>query len=355
MAASQSQQPVTWNFNHEIFQRSANQPRRDVSMIELYRQRAQQLRDSYDYIILAYSGGADSDQMLRTFLTSHIPVDEVWCDWPHVMINSSDWRWDGTNADHNIHMEYLAVVKPTLDRLRQYHPEIHIHQSDSFSRFRVLDSQDHVQLLETLVRYHSMCRYDYINEYAAKLSASRGRVAIVMGIDKCMPDKRGADIGFVLRDDAVWSKDAVNLGVPVRYELFYWTPDMPAIVVQQAHLIWDILKLNPEQTLRWLNKTGIDSRKRGSIWFDDVIKWVCYPHWDRHNFQVAKTSTWHHSHYARFYPRWYQERFHQAWASMMINGIVRMVDPTVAFRDGRSINSELKIFTNFIRIGSVDW
>ena len=44
---------------------------------EILRQRAQQLRDSYQYIRLWYSGGADSHTILLTFLKHGIFIDEI--------------------------------------------------------------------------------------------------------------------------------------------------------------------------------------------------------------------------------------------------------------------------------------
>lgn len=57
------------------------------SLAELYRQRAQQLRDQYDHIVLMFSGGSDSTNMLRTFLDNQIVIDEVICTgaWNHVI------------------------------------------------------------------------------------------------------------------------------------------------------------------------------------------------------------------------------------------------------------------------------
>lgn len=47
------------------------------SLDELYKQRAQQLRDSYDYLILFYSGGIDSTNILEAFYYNNIPLDEI--------------------------------------------------------------------------------------------------------------------------------------------------------------------------------------------------------------------------------------------------------------------------------------
>jgi hypothetical protein len=323
----------------------------------LYSTRAQQLRDQYDYLILAYSGGADSDQMLRSFLLNNIHIDEVWCDWPHLLVEKTGWRWDGTDGEHNIHMEYLDVVRPTLQWLAQAHPEIKIHQSDSFGELPLLDSTDVMDLIGDFgpTAYTGMTRYRYINRYASELRAKGKNVAIVLGIDKCIPAKQGPDIGFVFHDYNVWIKSQVSLSDTVIYEYFYWTPHMPEIVTEQAHKIWDILKINPEQTIKWLNRKGSAHKQRGSLWFDDVIKFVCYPHWDRRKFQVPKTGVVNNLHYGPMLNQFKQEQWYQCWAHNIVNVLVRQLDPKITWRDGKSLRSDMVYFSNFVKIGSVDW
>lgn len=356
-AASVSKLPVTWDFNSAVYQHQAQKPRLNVALTDLYAQRAQQLRDQYDYIILAYSGGADSDQMLRSFLHSGIHIDEVWCDWPHLLVEKSGWRWDGTNGEHNIHMEYLDVIRPTLQWLSQQHPEIKIHQSDSFAHLPILESNDVVDLIGDFgpTAYTGFTRYLYINRYASALRAKGRKVAVVLGVDKCVPAKQGSDIGFAFNDYSIWIKSQMSLTDPVIYEYFYWTPRMPEIAVEQAHKIWDILRLNPEQTDRWLSKPGAAKMQRGSIWFDDVIKFSCYPHWDRRKFQVPKTGVANNLHYGPMLNKFRNEQWYQCWASNVINLVVKPLDPKLAWRDGRSIKSDLIWFTNFVKIDTVNW
>jgi len=47
------------------------------SLSTLYIQRAQQLRNDYEYLILNYSGGPDSHNILETFLLNNIFLDEI--------------------------------------------------------------------------------------------------------------------------------------------------------------------------------------------------------------------------------------------------------------------------------------
>jgi len=71
------------NINFEYIQENFNYDKFDwskepiESFQELCKLRAQQLRDSYDYIILYHSGGSDSTTVLNSFLRNKIPLDEI--------------------------------------------------------------------------------------------------------------------------------------------------------------------------------------------------------------------------------------------------------------------------------------
>lgn len=47
------------------------------SIKELHRLRAEQIRQTYDYVVLYFSGGADSTTVLNAFVDNNIPIDEV--------------------------------------------------------------------------------------------------------------------------------------------------------------------------------------------------------------------------------------------------------------------------------------
>lgn len=64
-------------FNEEVFDKIDWTIEPSFSLKELYTQRAQQLRDDYDYLILSYSGGSDSHEILGTFLENNIFIDEI--------------------------------------------------------------------------------------------------------------------------------------------------------------------------------------------------------------------------------------------------------------------------------------
>lgn len=82
-----------------------------ASLAELYRARAEQIRRDYDYIVLAYSGGADSTNMLETFLENDIPVDEV-------LTVGSFSRDSFTGSDENRNGDFYHSAFPVLRELK---------------------------------------------------------------------------------------------------------------------------------------------------------------------------------------------------------------------------------------------
>jgi hypothetical protein len=68
---------IQFIFNDDVFGAidTTKEPEEDI--YELYRQRAEQLRKDYDYIVLIYSGGIDSHTVLETFLDNNLKIDEI--------------------------------------------------------------------------------------------------------------------------------------------------------------------------------------------------------------------------------------------------------------------------------------
>jgi hypothetical protein len=59
---------VQWIFNDNIYDKiDWTIPIRE-SLLDLYRRRAEQLRNKYDYLALYFSGGADSINILHAFI-----------------------------------------------------------------------------------------------------------------------------------------------------------------------------------------------------------------------------------------------------------------------------------------------
>jgi hypothetical protein len=77
---------------------------------ELYRIRAQEIRDTYDYVILCYSGGHDSSNVLDVFYRNKIHIDEI------VMVGSFS-RDSSRETDENRNAEVYLNCFPNLKQM----------------------------------------------------------------------------------------------------------------------------------------------------------------------------------------------------------------------------------------------
>lgn len=105
-------QEVTWNFNNEVFSKQdwLTEPKEDIR--ELYRRRAQAIRDQYDYVVVMFSGGSDSTTVLDSFFKNNIHVDEVLVNqWAKYQDNGAE-TFGNAEITHAA-MPYLKDNAPT--------------------------------------------------------------------------------------------------------------------------------------------------------------------------------------------------------------------------------------------------
>ena len=77
LSAAKNKLKIRYHYNEHVFKDYKWGTEPTQSLEELYLQRARQIRDTYDYIILLYSAGSDSTNMIRTFLDNNIKIDHV--------------------------------------------------------------------------------------------------------------------------------------------------------------------------------------------------------------------------------------------------------------------------------------
>ena len=351
--ASNTKQPVGWDFNQAVFAKQAQMPRLGVPILELYKQRALQLRDKYDYLILAFSGGADSDNILKVFQQNRIHLDEIWCDWPSSLVEKSNYVIsNGTNPE-NMPVEWFRVIKPALDELAITNPEIFIHVSDAFEGQTLEDAEDSMTVYGIPSVYTTIKRYRYITQYMQQFEERGQRVALITGMDKVSPWRQGNQYGFKFVDNITTFKSHAQGNEYLNVEYFYWTPDFPSIVTEQAHLVWDSLLLDPVGTQARLNLKGTEWQQRKKS-FDYIVNKICYPLWDFNKIQVDKSGSFVNNHFDTLTQQFQKERFYQSWASCARNALAQL-DPAVAFNDKKSWKSDQAFFLNFHSIGTIPW
>ena len=104
-----------WNFNDEIFSKHDWSKEPLSTLDELYDARSRELREKYDYLILSYSGGSDSHNILMSFIRQGLHLDEIIINH---MNKANDQFTDlnptnknSTNAAAEFHLQTLPRLK----------------------------------------------------------------------------------------------------------------------------------------------------------------------------------------------------------------------------------------------------
>lgn len=108
--AIKSQKHCWFYFHDDVYTKANWKVEPLLSLDELYRIRAQHIRDKYPYLVLCYSGGTDSTAMLETFYYNNIHIDEIL-----VVGALSQDPTTGTDMNHNGDLYHNAF--PLLNQL----------------------------------------------------------------------------------------------------------------------------------------------------------------------------------------------------------------------------------------------
>lgn len=302
LEASKTKADLHWNFYDEIFATaSRNSNIINAPLKDLYRQRAQQLRDSYDYIILNYSGGSDSHNILMTFLEYGIKLDHIYVQWPERLMDKGIYipnNLDKTNA--NFHSEWDLVLKKDLEWLGKNHPEIKIEVADWTYTVKENFYKDNI-FVNDVSNLPSIARAQKQNTFSPTegILALRGKkVASIFGVDKpCVIHKEGKWF-FYFVDTACMAQP--NPNNPYGTVYFYWSPDFPNIAVAQANAMKCYFEINtikaylvqaPSERAKvehsYINKTYEQHYLEYSQ-VAEIAKLVCYPYWNFDRFQADK-------------------------------------------------------------------
>ncbi len=235
---------VSFHFNDEVFSSYdwTVDPEPNTSLSELYRLRAQELRDNNDYLVLAYSGGPDSQNVLDSFLKNNIHIDEI------VNFNSYESTGVVNNTIHNA--DYYYNVKPNIENIYKEHgSKIKYTTVDEVSAIKTLWNQarisgNHGMLFGTMgfpstLMYRGL--WIKLVPHIWEKILNGDKVKVIYGADKpyiglhdnkhfvSFGDIFGDTINMLLYDPDIKGRDLL--------EFFYHSPDNPKIVIKQARIL----------------------------------------------------------------------------------------------------------------------
>jgi len=289
MSAQQTQSEIKWHFFEEVFDNVNWFDEPTTSLDELYRIRAQQIRDKYDYIIVFCSGGADSNNVIRTFIKNNIHVDEVMGIAPMTALNN--WNFDSTNiSENNTISETKFALLPLLHEVTTKSPKTKVTLHDYFNEMKdyndeqwVYDSCGNVTTVLTS-HFTDVLKFKHIDN----LVQQGKRVALLFGADKpvlrILPD---GGIYFLFADAGI-----NYLNMPKHREhpnvdrvMFYTTAELPEMLVKQAHVTARAIHLPENKFICDSLKIVENQRIIGSITLQQRMEYQ-----EKHNMNVVSKS-----------------------------------------------------------------
>jgi hypothetical protein len=256
---------IKWEFHNEKFNQINWQVDPAISLKELYRIRCQQIRDQYDYVVVMCSGGADSTNVIKSFLYNNIHVDEVIAGAP--MSGLKGWDWNDKNTDvTNTISETKYALFPLLEEIAHNYPKVKITVNDYFEDITKFETDKWIYDCRDWVNpaVASRARLDKF-KHLVDLADAGKRIAVVWGIDKpIMKYDRDGDMYCIMNDLGVNNAHPPfeNEYTNVDRILFYWAPDLPELLAKQCH---EVAKFIHRKENLWIAKT-IQSLTDGRLW-----------------------------------------------------------------------------------------
>ena len=242
-------QAKSWNkvnyiFNDQYFEKYdwTKEPQPNLSLQDFYRIRAQQIRNEFDYVVLMYSGGPDSQNMVETFVDNQIPFDEMVC------INSYDRTKMHYGTIHNA--DWIHNSKPSLDRwIKDFNLKSRVTVIDEIeltkNYFKVLENQGDWQFVYNTAAFASqdIFKLNWVKnvDHLWRIILSGKKVGIIFGTEKptITVDKtnryytRWFDLG--LTDSHFFMSEDSNLKASEIKVLFYSSVDSMDLIAKQLH------------------------------------------------------------------------------------------------------------------------
>ena len=310
--------PIRWHYNEDVYKKFNWSQEPAASLDDLYRRRAQQIRDQYDYLVLWYSGGADSHNVLQTFVQAGIYIDEI-AQYTMLEAHQGD-KYSSMNEE--VYRTSIPVTQELLDTNPIYkttkHRVVDITKLEVDYLSDPGNKWDHFYKVNTYYCPSCISRYqirESVDDYRQMISAGK-KVCFIYGAEKPImkQDQQGWWLQFSDGQDNAVSAWAQMQNFPGDYnEFFYWAPDMPEIPAKQAHIIKkycqgvtlkDVDNIHLSQGRPFVDEWGTQTK-------DDTLTGLCfvfenngqtfnltlrglhrllYSHWDPHAVVQGKPS-----------------------------------------------------------------
>jgi hypothetical protein len=335
--------PVNWIFNNLLFDSYDWLTEPDETLDQLYDRRARELREQYDYLILSFSGGSDTNNILEAFIRQNLHIDEIVTNHMSSATKKTTVLDASVKNSWNFAAEHELQAVPRLKYIQNKLPrtkitvldvsDVVLKSMDAFDDADwVLGRNDHLSIGQ-LFRYN----YHHFAEMRKQFDKNL-RIAIIVGLDKPKTKIINNKFYMFFTDTTAnittindFNDDYTNINT----ELFYWSPSALPLLCKQAHVIKRWLEENPNMQYAWVMKPGVmNGYEMSRLIHEKVLRSVIYTTWDESWFQTNKSTNWWHTEFDTWFRNDPQfTRQHDMWMRG-INYLAEQLPGIVQYKNG---------------------
>ena len=344
MYSVQCRKHMHWHFNDEVFDQHDWSVEPIETLDQLYDARARELREQYDYIVLSYSGGSDSHNILESFIRQGLHIDEIVVN----NMNKATDKFTDLDANNksntNAAAEFYLQTMPRLKEAQKLIPK---------TKINVLDLTDHLfESLENVgdaswildkkeqANIAGMTRFNYIYFNDIRKNFDKGKkIAIVVGLEKPRTYIENGEFYLVFNDRAAniitvaeHMKEYPNSSV----ELFYWSPNKTAlnIITKQVHVIKRWLEAFPDKQKLWQKETFNGEMFR--MVHERILRTLIYTTWNNEWYQADKAVQDWYSEFDQWFINHYSDtKTFQVWKEG-IDYVTKAANEYIRYTDNKA-------------------
>lgn len=199
-----------------------------------YREQAKRIRESYDYVILCFSGGIDSTNILNNFHFNKLKIDKI--------VTTGAFSQDSHSmVEENYNGEVYFVSHPYIKELGLESITQYIDYTEYFKNFDQLSISKYGS---DWIHYagHWFSPYNFFWRDFPKFVIPKGlenkKVAIILGRDKPALSMDGRQrLGFKFCDAELRSHGDIKSADNYDIINFYWDHNFPLLLIKQLHIL----------------------------------------------------------------------------------------------------------------------
>jgi hypothetical protein len=262
--------PVRWNYLDEEYDHYDWTQEPTESLPELYAQRAQHLRENYDYLVLHFSGGSDSAQIIETFIDNHIHLDEVLI---RGSFDQVERLAPGVFSAQDNYAECLVQSIPLAQWVKDNHmPHLRITLSETSNLIhdyfdRTPNWMEHSGGILT-PHFHTKGTPESMAPHYRDLTERGLRVAHIYGADKPRLFRHKNMFYTQWQDTSIMSFNTVrdtDSPNPQYIECFYWGTNAVKLQIKQLHTIKNYVKAHNLPDMMFDPKKAIESGQTPTV------------------------------------------------------------------------------------------